>query len=252
MTDPAASTGHGSTAYRGTSGQPLADQPTEVVPLDRHEIPYETPYDPAHHTQRFDPPAYPADDDHHGPAHDRDGDDDTDGRDDDRDHGWAPDYSTTPVAVRRADVLAGLLLLLAGMAAGVSVLLVWVNGGATGFELVRGGLDDAREGAATLGDTGSWQSLAVVGGGIVLFVLGLLMYVPARTHRFLGVLALLVSLLVAAGVLVPLADGDWDLTRWAVGAWFTVAVGGLGLLGALKALSTGPRTPRSERRTSRS
>jgi hypothetical protein len=81
----------------------------------------------------------------------------------------------------------------------------------------------------------------VVGGGVVLFLLGLLMYAPARTHRFLGVLALLVSLVVAAGVLVPLADLDWDLDRLAVGAWFTVAVGGLGLAGALKALSTGPR-----------
>jgi hypothetical protein len=141
-------------------------------------------------------------------------------------------------------VLAGLLLVLAGMAAGVSLLVVWVNGGPTGQELVATGLDDARSGAATLAETGAWQPLAVVGGGTVLFVLGLLMYAPARAHRFLGVLALLVALVVAAGVLVPLADLDWDLTRWAVGAWFTAAVGGLGLLGALKALSTGPRHPR--------
>jgi hypothetical protein len=85
----------------------------------------------------------------------------------------------------------------------------------------------------------------VVGGGIALFGLGLLMYAPARTHRFLGVLALLVSVVVAAGVLVPLADAEWDLARSAVGAWFTAAVAGLGLLGALKAMSTGPRTSRS-------
>jgi hypothetical protein len=46
---------------------------------------------------------------------------------------------------------------------------------------------------------------------------------------------------VGAAVLVPLADADWDLQRWAVGGWFTAAVAGLGLLGALKALMTHPR-----------
>jgi hypothetical protein len=215
MTDPAGRTAHGSTAHRGTGWQPPAEQPTEVVPLDRYEVTGEVP--------------------HEG---------DTDDGDDGYDGGWAPEYSTAPVAVRRGDVLAGLLLLLAGMAAGVSLLVVWVNGGPTGQELVAEGLDDARGGAAALADTGAWPPLAVVGGGAVLFLLGLLMYAPARAHRFLGALALLVALVVAAGVLVPLADLDWDLTRWAVGAWFTAAVGGLGLLGALKALGTGPRSPR--------
>jgi hypothetical protein len=229
MTDP----GHGSTAHRGTTGQPLADQPTEVVPLDRYEVPHDPPAEPAQHTQRLVPPTYVQD----GPAAPVDHGDAPTGHD----GPWAPAHSTSPVAVRRADVLAGLLLLLAGMAAGVSLLVVWVNGGAIGLELVRNGLEDARTGAARALGTGSWQPLAVVGGGIMLFVLGLLMYVPARTHRFLGVLALLVSLVVAAGVLVPLADANWDLARSAVGGWFTAAVAGLGLLGALKALNTGPR-----------
>ena len=75
----------------------------------------------------------------------------------------------------------------------------------------------------------------------MLFLLGLLMFVPARTHRFLGALALLVSLVVGAAVLVPLADADWDVDRWAVGGWFTVAVAALGVLGALKALMTNAR-----------
>jgi hypothetical protein len=153
-----------------------------------------------------------------------------------------PPYSTDPVAIRRADPLAGLLLLLAGMAAGVSLLVVWVRSGDPGLDLVRAGVDDVRDGS--LWSTGSWQPLAVVFGGAALFVLGLLMYVPARTHRFLGVLALLVSLGVAAGVLVPLADAGWDDARYEVGGWFTVAVGALGLLGALKALSTNPKLSR--------
>ena len=266
MTDHAYSPAHGSTTHRGTPVRPLAEQVTEVVPLDEHEVPYddsydvhdsygdsyddpydvpyEAPYDPAGSARWAVEPAYPQDDRTDPGDHllGTDGlDSDVVDQDEDDGYGWSPAHGTGPVAVRRADTVAGLLLLLAGMAAGVSVLLVWVHGGATGLDLVRDGLHDAASGAAALAGTGSWQPLAVVGGGIGLFGLGLLMYVPAKTHRLLGALALLVSLVVAAGVLVPLADARWDLDRLAVGAWFTVAVGGLGLLGGLKGLSTNPR-----------
>jgi hypothetical protein len=88
--------------------------------------------------------------------------------------------------------------------------------------------------------------VAVLLGGGVLFILGLLLLVPARAHRFLGLLGLLVSLAVAAGVLVPLADNGWRLGDFRVGFFLAIAVAGLGLLGSLKALLTGPkRAPRS-------
>ena len=80
--------------------------------------------------------------------------------------------------------------------------------------------------------------MIVLGGG-VLFVLGILMWLPARSHRFLGVLALLVSLGVTAAVLVPLADADWDLGVFGPGFWCAIAVAVLGLLGSLKAALTG-------------
>jgi hypothetical protein len=153
-----------------------------------------------------------------------------------------PEYSTRPVTVRRPDTFASLLLILAGIAAAVSLLLRWLPGSdLTGWDLVRRGLDDARDGFGRLIDTGFWQPLAVILGGGVLFVLGLLVVLPARSHRFLGVLALLVSLAAAAGVLVPLADAGWDTSEIDTGFWFAVAVPALGLLGALKAMFTGPR-----------
>jgi hypothetical protein len=152
-----------------------------------------------------------------------------------------PAWSDRPVAVRRPDTLAGLLLLLAGAAAGVSLLIVWVHGGGTGLDLVRAGFHDARAGTGRLADTGTWQPLAVVLGGAVLFLIGLFLFTPARTHRFLGGLALVVTVVVAAGVLVPLADAGWSASRFTTGFWFAVAVAGLGLLGALKALMTGPQ-----------
>lgn len=154
----------------------------------------------------------------------------------------APQYSTLPVAIRRPDALAALLLLLAGIAAAVSLLLSWLPGlDLTGWELVRRGFSTLVHHPGRLVSDGWWQPLAVVLGGAALFGIGLLLLVPARAHRFLGLLALLFTLAAGAGVLVPLRDAHWHLDRFAVGFWFACAVAALGLLGALKALLTGRR-----------
>jgi hypothetical protein len=150
----------------------------------------------------------------------------------------SPEYSNRRVAFRGPDSLAGLLLILAGVAAGISLLLDWLErSDVSGWSLVR-------KGVGHLGDvvgSGLWQPLVIVLGGGALFVLGLLLWLPARTHRFLGALALVVSLGAAAGILVPLADARWDLGFFGPGFWAGIAVAVLGLLGSLKALLTGPR-----------
>ena len=157
----------------------------------------------------------------------------------------SPQYSTAPVAIRRGDAFAALLLILAGIAAGVSLLLEWLR---TDDGRVLKGWDVLKAGFTALGDDvgsffsdGFWEPLAIVLGGGVLFVLGLFLLVPAKAHRTLGLLALLVSCAVIAGVLVPLADSGWDLGAWRVGFYFAMAVAVLGLLGSLKALLTGPK-----------
>jgi hypothetical protein len=146
-----------------------------------------------------------------------------------------PPYATRPVAFRRPDVTAGLLLVLAGVATGIALLLPWLSDrDDSGLGLVRRGLDEMGH----LGDTGFWQPLAVVFGGAALLLLGLLMFLPARTHRALGLVALLVTALAAAGVLVPIAQDNWSLRGFGIGFWFAVAVPVLGLLGSLKAAMT--------------
>ena len=215
--------GHGSTAHRGAAAQPPAEFRVDRAHPRRRTTPAST------HLGEVDPVPV-------GLGEILTVDADPDDR-----PGRRSGHVSSPASVRRADLVAGPLLLLAGLAAGVSVLVVWEHGGVPGLDLVSGGLGNAREGPAVLAATGAWQPLAVVGGGAVLFVLGALMYVPARTHRFLGVLGLLASLVVAAAVLVPLSEAGWDVAHWAVGAWCAATVGGLGLIGSLTALSTGPR-----------
>jgi hypothetical protein len=150
----------------------------------------------------------------------------------------APEYSTRPVVVRRPDVLAALLLILAGIAAALSLVLRWLKGhDTTGLTLVKNGFNAPGH----LISSGLWQPMAVVLGGGVLFVLGLLVFLPARSHRFFGVLALLVSLVVVTAVLVPFADAKWQTRTFDVGFWFAAAVAVFGLLGSLKAALTGPR-----------
>ncbi|MBN1093899.1 hypothetical protein JKP75_15865 [Blastococcus sp. TML/M2B] len=150
----------------------------------------------------------------------------------------APVWSAEPVAVRGPDSLGGLLLILAGLAAALSLVLDWVDDlDGTGLDLVRDGFDDLD----SLVDTGLWQPMAVVLGGGVLLVLGVLMWLPARSHRLLGLLGLLVSGLVVWAVVVPLQDADWRLGTFGPGFWCAIAVAVLGVLGSLKALLTGRR-----------
>src|SRR3569833_2180081 len=137
-----------------------------------------------------------------------------------------PQYSTQPVKIRRADAFAALLLILAGIAAGVSLLLSWLpRDDAKGLDIhTLGATTIADKGGGEFFSSGMWQPLAVMLGGGVLFVFGLLLLVPSRSHRFLGLLALLVSFAVAAGVLVPLADKIWKLVEFRVGFYFAIAV----------------------------
>jgi hypothetical protein len=150
-----------------------------------------------------------------------------------------PPYSDRPVAVRGPESLGGLLLILAGIVAAVSLPLDWIDGiDSSGWSLLKAGLEDL----GGIFDEGLWQPLAILLGGGLLFVLGILMWLPMRSHRLFGLLGLLVTAAVIAGVLVPLQDAGWDLGAFAIGFWLGIAVAVLGLLGSLKAVMTRPRT----------
>lgn len=152
------------------------------------------------------------------------------------------------VVVRHPARVACTLLILAGVAANVSLSLTWLVGD-SGLSLVSSGIDLVGDEFGALFRTGLWQPLTVVLGGGLLVLLGLTLLVPARAHRVVGVLALLVSLVTAAAVLVLFAEAGWRLERFGVGTWFATAVPVLGVLGALTSMLTAPHVtlvPRSE------
>ncbi|MGY2066830.1 hypothetical protein [Blastococcus sp. SYSU DS0619] len=153
----------------------------------------------------------------------------------------APVYSDRPVAFRGPESLGGLLLILAGIAAAISLPLEWLRDrDDSGWRLVRDAFGDLGE----IVDDGGWQPLAIVLGGGLLLLLGIALWLPARSHRIVGFVALVVSGVVAAAVIVPLADAGFDVGSFGPGFWCAVAVAVLGLLGSLKAVLTGPRYPR--------
>ena len=140
------------------------------------------------------------------------------------------------------DWVGGSAMGLAGLAAGLSLLMPWTDSdGPSGMTLTWRGVEAFLDGfgVAVRGDL--WPPVAVVAGGVLLLLLGLLTLRPARTHRVSGVLALFLAIGTGAAVVVLLADAGWPVSGLGLGAWFAVAVPALGLLGALKAMLTAPR-----------
>jgi hypothetical protein len=146
------------------------------------------------------------------------------------------------VVLKRPDRFGGGALVLAGVAANVSLVLSWSAGeGPTGLSLVQRSVEGLGPGVAEWARSGVWQPFAVVLSGGLFVLLGLLLLLPARAHRLVGLLALVVALGAAAAVVLLMADTGWTLDRFGAGMWCAVAVPVLGLLGALKAMLTAPR-----------
>jgi len=158
-----------------------------------------------------------------------------------------PAQTDALTVVRRTEPLGAGALVLAGTAANVSLLVSWSTGEEpTGLTLVQRGGEAFDTGLAEFVRSGVWEPIVVVACGGLMVLLGLAMLIPARAHRLLGVLALVVALGAAAAVLVLMSDAGWVTERFGPGMWCAVAVPVLGLLGALKAMLTAPRVELAE------
>jgi hypothetical protein len=114
--------------------------------------------------------------------------------------------------------------------------------GGSGLSLILRAVDLLKDsGVYELVFSSVWPPFAVVLGGVLLLLLGMLLFRPARAHRPVGLVALLISIGVGAAVVVLFVGAGWRLDQIGLGMWFAVAVPTLGLLGALKAMLTAPR-----------
>ena len=156
--------------------------------------------------------------------------------------GYGPAEPAGRVVVRRrADAVAGSLLLVAGAAGGMSLFLPWLwLEGELGYSLAERGVEFARRGLDDLAGSGLLLPLGVVVAGGVLILLGLLAFRAARTHRVVGVLALFVSLAVATGIVVRTVAVGSATALTDPGLVCAGVLVGFGLLGALKAMLTVP------------
>jgi hypothetical protein len=144
------------------------------------------------------------------------------------------------VVLKRADPFGAGALVLAGAAANVSLLLSWASGeGPTGLSLVRRGVEALGFGWAGA-EGGYWQPAVIVLSGGLLVLLGLLLLVPARAHRLVGVAALVVALAAATAVVLLMTVSGLTVDRFGPGMWCAAAVPVLGVLGSFKAMLTAP------------
>lgn len=145
-------------------------------------------------------------------------------------------YAAEPVAVRRPDSVAGLLLVLSGVAIGISLLLDWFQG-ARGYDFFKFGLDNA----GSFFSDGVWQPLVIVFGGAVLLLIGLIAFIPGKSRRAMGLIALLVAAVIVAAVLTALITADFDFSGFKAGFIVVLVAAVLAVLGSLKAAVTPPK-----------
>jgi len=145
------------------------------------------------------------------------------------------------LVLRDPDRVAAAFLICAGVAANVSLFLPWTPDDSTyGLALVQQAMGALGDGIGELVDGSLWPPPVLVLAGGLFVVLGILLLVPARSHRLLGVLALGIALAAGAAAVVLLSDLGWQVDQTSIGLWCAVAVPVLGLLGALKAMLTLP------------
>lgn len=142
-----------------------------------------------------------------------------------------------------ADPWASLLLILAGVAALIQLVLPWRSAQAGGWTFYRA-LHDLPDPTFEL-VLGRYVVLGVAGAGLALVLLGLLTLLPVD-HRPFGTVALLVSGFCVLGSVFLLArartffgvglSGLFDQAQ--PGFFLLLAAGLMGLAGAFKALAT--------------
>jgi len=150
--------------------------------------------------------------------------------------------------VPRADPIAALILVVAGLMGVLQLLLPWLAIGAglpgsfTGWQLFRAGRDQALD-LSSMVATYALPTVAVA--GVALVLLGLAMFAPID-HRPLGFVGLIFGLLATVAAVWWVLDtrdargGIGQILSDAMLGWYLFLVAGpLGVVGSIKAMVTG-------------
>lgn len=149
--------------------------------------------------------------------------------------GYQPQYGGPIERQSRNDVLAALLLIIAGAAGVLQFFLEWQS--VEGAGSVTG--QDMYEIADGAGETlASISVLAVLIGGGLLVLLGLALLIPSRSRKGTGSVALILSLIMIAAAVYFLVESDADFTATTIGYFLFLGAGVVGLLGSLKAVAS--------------
>lgn len=134
----------------------------------------------------------------------------------------------------RNDVLAGLLLLIGGGAGVAQFFLPWAS-----FEGIGMTGKDYYDGATAAGETllGLIPLVILIAGGL-LALFGILLFVPMRSRKPLGSIALIVSLVSTAAAVYLLVDSGADLSGSDYGLYLALGSGVVALLGSIKAVAS--------------
>lgn len=148
--------------------------------------------------------------------------------------GWGP--------APKNDFVSAIILIIGGLLGVLQSFLPWIDSSFEGIHV--NGLDIANAaGQASGGDLSSSASTliqiavwAVLIGGGLLVLCGVVLFVPMRNRKITGAIALVISVVMVVGAILWLTNGEANPDSTAVGYYFFLAAGVVGLIGSIVAL----------------
>ena len=144
-----------------------------------------------------------------------------------------------PQTPARPNLFAGVLLVLGGLFGVLQSFLPWIDSDFSNTHVNGMDIADLAGQASDLGAGASESTLIQIGvwtvlvGGALALLLGVLMFVPMRSHRPFGGVALVLSLLMVLGAVFWLTGGDPNPDSTSVGYYFFLLAGVVALIGSI-------------------
>ncbi|GHF68848.1 hypothetical protein FHX82_003515 [Amycolatopsis bartoniae] len=144
-----------------------------------------------------------------------------------------------PQTPSRPNIFAGVLLDLGGLFGVLQFFLPWIDSSFSNVHVNGMDIAELAGQASALGASASESTLIQIGvwtvlvGGALALLLGAVMFVPMRSHRPLGAIALVLSVLMVLGAVFWLTGGEANPDSTSVGYYFFLFSGVIALIGSI-------------------